>query len=544
MAAVRTSVCNTLMLAAAVLASEQEEEVIKDRVHEADEDPTASALEGEEEGHVPIASPDTRDFGESVPKEGLPVWTLDPFEDSGITVRVRNTFLDFSDDEGEETPRPILRRSGRARTMPARLFTGASEAAGTEGLPTLLQRPHGLPSCKFAVTLATNPGPLWAAEVAANAACAAAAAAAMVSIGAPVATKPLHGQGHTRPSEVGQPSATCMPPEVQAKRSAPQLMRGLADAVDAGATPTPKLSVRNTFLRGSGDDDDTAIEEGLPDFGQQVSCSKREAAQVSASTDRDGHSDAACAGFANSEPCKVPMAAGRQEAAALPGLTAGVGALPPGMGLPVALPLGVLLPFLQGVNPQVPLPAQPSAVLAGRVPAGVRTPHQAEPTTGAGTVSASSCRRSGSERTTMVLQNLPLNYRRHLLLRMLDDEGFAGQYDFVYFPVDFKTKAGFGYAFINLVDPAVVPRFWHAFDGYKKWVFPCTKVCRVNWSVPHQGLKTHIKRYRNSQLMHESVPDEYKPAMFSGGGAHLFSQAHEEACSSKPNGGSQGPYWQ
>merc|ERR1719203_1546634 len=104
-----------------------------------------------------------------------------------------------------------------------------------------------------------------------------------------------------------------------------------------------------------------------------------------------------------------------------------------------------------------------------------------------------------------------------MLLRMLDVEGFAGEYDFVYLPMDFKTRAGFGYAFINLSDAAVIPRFWQAFEGYNKWMFPSAKVCRVSWSVPHQGLKAHLKRYRNSPLMHESVPDEYRPVVFTDG---------------------------
>lgn len=124
---------------------------------------------------------------------------------------------------------------------------------------------------------------------------------------------------------------------------------------------------------------------------------------------------------------------------------------------------------------------------------------------------------ANSQDTTIVLRNLPLNYKRNVLLKMLDYEGFAGEYDFLYLPMDFDTGAGLGYAFVNLTDPAVVPRFWQAFNGYKKWMFRSNKVCSVNWSVPHQGLSTHIKRFRNSPLMHESVPDEYRPMLFQGG---------------------------
>uniref|UniRef100_A0A6T0XNP3 Mei2-like C-terminal RNA recognition motif domain-containing protein n=1 Tax=Alexandrium monilatum TaxID=311494 RepID=A0A6T0XNP3_9DINO len=65
-----------------------------------------------------------------------------------------------------------------------------------------------------------------------------------------------------------------------------------------------------------------------------------------------------------------------------------------------------------------------------------------------------------------------------------------------YVPMDVKTRAGFGYAFVNLVSATVVPNFWHVFDGFHKWMFPCQKVCRVSWSTPLQGLQAHLSRYR------------------------------------------------
>merc|ERR1712217_90924 len=124
----------------------------------------------------------------------------------------------------------------------------------------------------------------------------------------------------------------------------------------------------------------------------------------------------------------------------------------------------------------------------------------------------------------VVLRNLPLNYRRTMLLRMLDYEGFALKYNFVYMPVDFNTGAGLGYAFVNLVTPELVPHFWETFDGYQNWKFRSNKVCSVGWSLPHQGLETHKKRFRNSPLMHESVPDEYRPLLLDNGCRVSFPQ--------------------
>lgn len=120
-------------------------------------------------------------------------------------------------------------------------------------------------------------------------------------------------------------------------------------------------------------------------------------------------------------------------------------------------------------------------------------------------------------RTTVMLRNLPNNYNRAMVLAMLDGEGFAGKYDFLYLPIDFKSRACLGYAFVNLVDEPDVSRFWCRFDGFSNWILPSKKVCHVSWSGPHQGLEAHIERYRNSPVMHKSVPDEYKPVVFRSG---------------------------
>jgi len=107
-----------------------------------------------------------------------------------------------------------------------------------------------------------------------------------------------------------------------------------------------------------------------------------------------------------------------------------------------------------------------------------------------------------TERTTLMLRNLPNDYTRSMLLSMLDEEGFAGKYDFVYLPIDFASGAGVGYAFINMVSHQDAERFRVHFTGFTRWAFPSRKVAEVAWSNPNQGLAVHIERYRNSPVMH------------------------------------------
>jgi len=120
-------------------------------------------------------------------------------------------------------------------------------------------------------------------------------------------------------------------------------------------------------------------------------------------------------------------------------------------------------------------------------------------------------------RTTVMLRNIPNNYTRQMLLELLSESGFDSRYDFVYLPCDFQRDSNLGYAFINLIDSETVDAFWTVFDGFSSWAIPTAKVGQVTWSGPHQGLEAHVERYRNSPVMHRSVPEEYRPLIFASG---------------------------
>lgn len=130
----------------------------------------------------------------------------------------------------------------------------------------------------------------------------------------------------------------------------------------------------------------------------------------------------------------------------------------------------------------------------------------------------SSSESSPSGLTTVMLRNLPNRYTRAMLLEMLDEEGFGGQYDFVYLPIDFKTHNGLGYAFVDLSLPVHAERLRTHFEGFSRWCMQSDKICTVSWSHPEQqGMSAHINRYRNSPIMHISVSDEWKPVVFQAG---------------------------
>mmetsp|Transcript_94781 Transcript_94781/g.294797 ORF Transcript_94781/g.294797 Transcript_94781/m.294797 type:complete len:109 (+) Transcript_94781:2-328(+) len=92
----------------------------------------------------------------------------------------------------------------------------------------------------------------------------------------------------------------------------------------------------------------------------------------------------------------------------------------------------------------------------------------------------------------------------------------------------------FGYAFINFVTVEDAENFRAHFQGLSRWSLPGK---RLNLAVPgavpradvtcsgiHQGLAAHVERYRNSPMMHPSVPDEYRPVVFRNGARVAFPQ--------------------
>jgi len=119
--------------------------------------------------------------------------------------------------------------------------------------------------------------------------------------------------------------------------------------------------------------------------------------------------------------------------------------------------------------------------------------------------------------TTVMLRHIPNRYTSAQLVELLDAKGFKAKYDFVYLPIDFQNKVNLGYCFVNLLSHEWALRFQQEFEGFKEWLFDSVKASEVSWAHPHQGLNEHIERYRNSPVMHPSMPSEYKPLIFNDG---------------------------
>mmetsp|Transcript_80843 Transcript_80843/g.228839 ORF Transcript_80843/g.228839 Transcript_80843/m.228839 type:complete len:401 (+) Transcript_80843:125-1327(+) len=120
--------------------------------------------------------------------------------------------------------------------------------------------------------------------------------------------------------------------------------------------------------------------------------------------------------------------------------------------------------------------------------------------------------------TALVLDNVPRDLTQAELLAVMDNAGFSGFYDFVFLPAIFRTGRNQGQAIINFTRHCYGLDFAARAHGFSGW--GCGddgRPCEAKWSLPLQGLVELVENYRNHPAMHESVPEGFRPMLFSEG---------------------------
>ncbi|KAK4424109.1 protein terminal ear1 [Sesamum alatum] len=136
------------------------------------------------------------------------------------------------------------------------------------------------------------------------------------------------------------------------------------------------------------------------------------------------------------------------------------------------------------------------------------------------------------EKTTVMIKNIPYDCPRQELINLLDgfchveneksasrkgaaEEHFTSAYDFLYLPIDFRTKKSRGFAFVNFTDANTVWKFFDAFHmrnwgavDRKKWPKRIEVVC-----AKIQGKEALVNHF--SQSMFECETDEFLPVGFT-----------------------------
>lgn len=114
--------------------------------------------------------------------------------------------------------------------------------------------------------------------------------------------------------------------------------------------------------------------------------------------------------------------------------------------------------------------------------------------------------------TSIMVRNLRADFSQALFVHYFIDRGYGGLFDFVYVPMNFRNPGrSFGYGFVNFRSHEVAVHVMTTMTATQPegeaagWI--------VAWSSC-QGFVANVERLRNSSLMHELVPPEYKPAVY------------------------------
>jgi hypothetical protein len=119
-------------------------------------------------------------------------------------------------------------------------------------------------------------------------------------------------------------------------------------------------------------------------------------------------------------------------------------------------------------------------------------------------------------KTTVMLRNLPIGLNRSAMMEVLRSAGVVDHVVFIYLPMNLRSPGNFGYAFVDFDSEVAAEKCKDKLDGFSGWSEPDEKVLEIAWSET-QGIDMHIQRYRDSPIMHPSLDDELKPAIFKNG---------------------------
>lgn len=99
-----------------------------------------------------------------------------------------------------------------------------------------------------------------------------------------------------------------------------------------------------------------------------------------------------------------------------------------------------------------------------------------------------------SGRTTVMLKNVPLKYTQRKLLRELLAAGFQGKMDFIYLPLDPRTRSSRGFAFCNFSNPQAAERFYSCF--HRRFLKAHSAEAPLEVAVAEvQGFEENVEHY-------------------------------------------------
>jgi hypothetical protein len=115
--------------------------------------------------------------------------------------------------------------------------------------------------------------------------------------------------------------------------------------------------------------------------------------------------------------------------------------------------------------------------------------------------------------TTVMIRHIPCKYSQRKLMREINSAGFLGRYDFFYLPMDPRSHANRGFAFLNFVVPDIAEDFYRMFHGSRLKHFNSDKVIAV-MPADLQGFEQNAVHYAASRVLRRKRATNSKPLFF------------------------------
>ncbi|CAD6224110.1 unnamed protein product [Miscanthus lutarioriparius] len=199
----------------------------------------------------------------------------------------------------------------------------------------------------------------------------------------------------------------------------------------------------------------------------------------------------------------------------------------PTTSLPSSFPYQLVLPAPPPASAAAPSPAEGSVAVRPPQRRGrrLRGPSRARPASRVlvrRTVKPRRLFDPTSERTSLMIRNIPNDFTRTRLMNILDEHcfienekialgGVRSEYDFLYLPIDFRSLANKGYAFVNMTSPEAARRLWEDLHGHP-WAFKRSgKTCAVDYA-DREGRDQLVEHFSGSRF--DCHTEAYLPVRF------------------------------
>lgn len=112
--------------------------------------------------------------------------------------------------------------------------------------------------------------------------------------------------------------------------------------------------------------------------------------------------------------------------------------------------------------------------------------------------------------TTVMLRHVPYKYTQQRLMREVNQAGYAGKYNFFYLPLDARSRANRGFAFINFLTTEMAESFFGCFQDRRLRHGGTEKIATVA-PAALQGIDALLVHFAANGSLWQSRPQHRRP---------------------------------